>query len=253
MKKLVAVMTCHANVARANAQRRTWVPFIREHADVQFFLGAPPKTLDGSPEPDETWFPDVVDDYRGIPLKVQRICQWAVERGYDYVMKADDDVYIAPKRFPALPLTGDYVGRFRSPAGRYPAHFASGFAYWLSQKAAAIVAGTHWNKDWMDERFVANALAHFNVFGYTDPVNYLVTGPHLEGAEVINRAILHAGTVFCEYKNPKAMMSMHAALCNMPPVPNHPGLRAAPAVYCSEELLYAPPCDQIPVQKRTWE
>lgn len=253
MKILIAIKTCHANAERAHSQRVTWVPEVKEFADVRFFLGAPKFPDYAGPELDEIWLHDVQDDYRGLPEKAHRIIQWSDEREYDWTVMLDDDVYIAPKRFPDLPLMGDYVGRFRGPCGGYPAYFSSGFCYFLSHRSVSAVARTPLGKDWMDERFVANALAFHGIYGYTDPVNYLVTGPHLEGRAVINRAVLRSGTVFCEYKTRSAMLSMHEVLKDRPPVPGHPGLRPVTASTVSVDQLYAPPTDSIPKQKRTWE
>lgn len=198
--------------------------------------------------PMDTVYLDVPDTYSGIPLKVQAICRYAEDFAYDYVMKVDDDVYIAPERFESLPLGQDYIGRFRGPYGNYPAHFASGFAYWLSKRAASLVAAQPWNTDWMDERFVANTLARHNIFGYNDPINYLVTGPHIDGKDIVNKAVYRSGTAFCEYR-PDQLFTMHDALQSALPVANHPGLRAVQSVVVTDAILSAPPTDKIPEHK----
>lgn len=245
MKKLVAVMTCLHNRPKADAQRATWVQDLRaQGTDVVFFLGG----LCKSQRDDEVWLPNCDDSYYGIPEKVRRICRWAVERGYDYVAKCDDDVYIAPLRFAALPLGAAYIGRFRSPHGNYPAHFASGFFYWLDVAAAQIVGWAEDNGDWMDERFVANVLASKGIFGYNDPVNYLVTGPHRCGGEILNLEVLRSGTVFCEYRA-NQMQAMHDALRFVQPVPGHPGLRQVPRVRITDAQLAATPVDRVPQHK----
>ena len=252
MKILLAVMTCHARRAWVQAQRETWVPALRAQGiDVRFFYGAPPSGPQFGVMQDEEWLHDVRDDYLGIPLKVQRICAYAVLHEYDYVAKLDDDVYVVPDRFRNLKFVGyDYVGRFRGPYGKvYPAHFASGFFYWLSYRAAAWVAGTHWNRDWMDERFVANTLAMWNVFGYNDPANYLVTGPFTSPNVIIDRALLRDGAVFCEY-GPKELYEMHAVFSKCRPIVTpHPGLKEVPKAKVTEEILYAPCGDQPPERK----
>lgn len=244
-------MTCHANRAKANAQRATWVKDIREQnrdIDVVFFLGARHLGSDAGRRADEVWFDDVRDDYYGIPAKVRAICRWAVEHGYDYVAKCDDDVYIAPLRFVHLPLGADYIGRFRGPHGNYPAHFASGFFYWLDTAAAHIVGWESDNSDWMDERFAANALALRGIFGYNDPVSYVVSGPMVAGVDVVKRPILQRGTVFCEYRA-NQMEEMHAALRNAKPITDHPGLRQVPQVSITRAQFDAKPIDKPPVHK----
>jgi hypothetical protein len=155
-----------------------------------------------------------------------------------------------PERFPALPLLADYIGRFRSPYGKvYPVHFASGFAQCLSNKAACIVADTPLNGDWMDERFLATALARRGIFGYHDPVNYVVSGPHTVGLDVLNSETFRKGTVFCEY-GPAAMHAMHLAFRNVKHVAPHSGLVPMPHVIVTDEILASKPSDEIPPHKR---
>ncbi len=115
MRKLIAIMTCNAKRAWADAQRQTWVKDIVRsgYADVKFFYGAPKTAVSAYVmEDDEVWLGGD-DSYAGIPLKVQGICRYAVDHCYDYVAKCDDDVYAVPGRFPSLPLTAGYIGRFR--------------------------------------------------------------------------------------------------------------------------------------------
>ena len=250
MRKLIAVMTCHQKGAWADAQRRTWVKDIvgRGYADVKFFLGRP--NDHSQLMSDEVWL-DVDDSYSGIPLKVQEICKYSEEHCYDYVAKCDDDVYIAPERFPALSLMADYIGRFRSPYGSvYPSCFASGFFYWLSSRAAKIVAETPWNHDWMDERFVATALARRGITGYSDFVNYQVSGPYIDGLALLNHDLHRNGTVFCEY-GPEAMHRMHLAFSSVKPAPQllRGALIRQPVVTVTDHILTSPPGDSAPLHK----
>ena len=248
MRKLVAIMTCHHKAASAHAQRQTWARDIvgRGYADVKFFFGQG-EHRDALPDEVRLFCPD---DYRGIPLKVQAICKYAVEHCYDYVSKCDDDVYVVPERFKTLPIEpADYVGRFRTPYGTvYPAHFASGFFYTLSNRAADIVAHTPWNGDWMDERFVATALARHGIFGYHDTVNYMVTGPHLPPHQILNTDAFRKGTVFCEYA-PREMHAMHLAMRHLTPVPHDFQLKHQPQVIVTDEILRAKPNDDVPLHK----
>src|SRR5208337_1560110 len=250
MRKLIAVMTCHQKRAWADAQRTTWVKDVvgRGYADVKFFLGrvTPEPGRATIPPRDEVWL-DVDDSYSGIPLKVQSICVWAREHCYDFTMKCDDDVYIIPDRLQCVPLEWmDYVGRFRTPYGKvYPPHFASGFAYWLSARAAGLVADTPWNGDWMDERFVATVLARHGLFGYKDSVNYKVTGPHIKGTDVLKNPEMAKGTAFCEY-GPTDMLEMHKALGGLKPLESMPLPSQVPAVLVTDEILNSKPGDNIP-------
>jgi hypothetical protein len=234
----------------------TWAKDVvaRGYADVHFFLGRHPDPFiaDDASEvaPDTTWFRDVDDSYYGIPAKVQAMCSWAHRHGYDWLAKVDDDVYVVPERLPYVPFgCADYIGRFRSPYGKvYPVHFASGFTYWLSNHAMRIVAETPLNGDWMDERFVATALARRRIWGYNDPINYVVSGPYTSGKELRGRP-LGRGTFFCEYPHPDQMREMHETFRDAEPVFDHPGLRLQPMVEVTEEILRSAPGDKIPVHK----
>ncbi len=247
MRKLIAIMTCQKNRQKALAQQSTWVADVRAkgYADVRFFYGGPAPAIQFS----EDVYLDVDDSYYGIPAKVQAMCRWADRYGYDWMAKVDDDVYVAPERLPYVPFgCADYIGRFRSPYGKvYPVHFASGFTYWLSNHAMLAVAETPLNGDWMDERFVATALARRRIWGYNDPINYVVSGPYTSGKELRGRA-LGNGTFFCEYRADQ-MLEMHEAFRDADPVLNHPGLRLQPKVEVTEEMLRSKPGDSIPPHK----
>lgn len=253
MKTLVAVMTCHrpSYQYKAKAQLETWIPLVRQYpgVDVIFFTGVP--TIQYTISMDRELNRDTVtttapDNYSGIPLKVLAMLKWAAAMRYDHVLKVDDDVYVAPRRFPALLTSYDFVGRFRGPHGGYPAYFASGFGYMLSAKAVDAVLETPWNGDWMDERFVANALAARGIFGYSDDVNYCVTGPFTTPVNLINGR--HAGgTVFCEY-NANDIRQLHTLLGNAPLLPAKP-LSAMPRMMVTAAQLAAAPRDKAPVGK----
>lgn len=104
-KILLAVATCHGYRHRANVQRETWVKDVGAGADVRFFLGEPHQ---GSQLEDEIWL-GCPDGYADRKEKVIAIIRWAVEGGYDYLWKLDDDVYLRPERLLTLDA-GDYCG-----------------------------------------------------------------------------------------------------------------------------------------------
>ncbi len=241
-------MTCAQRGYRAKAasQRETWVPLVRAHGtDVFFFLGK-----EGQPRCADEIILDAPDDYAGIPLKVKAIMRWAAERKYDYVSKCDDDVYVVPRRYEALKLHPyDYIGRFRGPCGIYPAHFASGFFYSLSLKAAVIVGAAPWHGDWMDERHIANTLAANGIYGHTDPGSYLVTGPFHPPVDLLRQNVAQrSGTAYCQY-GPDGMREMHACFWDASPVPAT-YLHAAPRPRVTFAQAAARPTDEIPVEKR---
>jgi hypothetical protein len=144
MRTLIAVVTCHGREyrAKADAQRSTWAKDAASLADVRFFLGAPAQTP-GSPGPDEVWL-GCGDGYRCLANKVQAMFRWALDAGYDYVWKVDDDVYLRPERLLAIP-PHDYCGIGIMP-GRcvYPYlgtyKVCEGGAYGLGSKALRLLA-----------------------------------------------------------------------------------------------------------------
>ncbi len=152
-KMLVAVVTCHKFRDKANAQRKTCFANVPENVDVVFFLGK------GKQEPlkDEVHL-DVDDGYAALPLKVKAICKYALENGYEYLCKMDDDTYIRLERLMASGFEGkDYVGRLRGPSGFFPYCYNSGFTYILSRKAMKILVDNE-PVDTAEDRSVGNVL-----------------------------------------------------------------------------------------------
>src|SRR6266704_2712838 len=199
MKKLIAIVTCHAPQykERANAQRATWAKHATQCGfDLRFFLGQAPAGQ--RPGADEV-FLNVDDGYHGMPAKVKAVCKWALENGYDYLFKTDDDCYVNMLVLRATKHEGkDYVGRFRGPSGGYPADYASGYAYWLSRKAMAAVSAASLTEDWAEDRWVANSLAQVGIAGHDDPHAYLACHPPVRPDQVFISGIRGAA-VFCEY------------------------------------------------------
>lgn len=146
MKRLIAVTTCKTRRHQADAQRNTWA---LGRDDVRFFVGE-------NPDQDEVGL-SVDDSYAGLPAKVRAACRWALDQGYDSVLKLDDDVYLVPGRLPGYDAY-DYVGNFRMRNGDYPYDYASGFAYHLGRRAMEIVAGCALGADTMEDRFFGNLL-----------------------------------------------------------------------------------------------
>ena len=165
MKILIVIKCCHKYQVRAQACRDTWLADLPPGTDYKFFYGRGP----GEPKPDEV-FLDVDDHYFALPAKSQAICKWGAERDYDYIFFCDDDTYVVVDRLlVAVPVGKDYVGRLRGPSGNWPAPYCSGFAYWLSKRAASIVAETTLYLDPVDDRMIGNMLMKHNVRANFDP------------------------------------------------------------------------------------
>lgn len=204
MKVLIAIVTCAAYRHRADAQRATWVKDVTG-CDVRFFIGGGTAV-----HADEVVLP-VGDGYKDLPAKTQAMFGWALDNGYTHIFKCDDDVYLRPERLLASGYQNhDYVGRLRGASGGYPAPYASGFGYWLSAKAAALVVAAPLDAtEAAEDRFVGNVLCAAGVQCYADYRYVVVTSKRnarsgTEGPRRGNHYICA-----CEYDNPKAMANVH--------------------------------------------
>lgn len=124
--------------ARVNAQRETWLSaewFSQVHPGVtfdhKFFYGtrlrdtiSKPNQRVATPQPsylreplsDEVFLP-VQDNYTHNASKMKAICKYALENGYDYVLRVDDDTLVFPELFGS-----DWDQHPYSGAGNGPFH-----------------------------------------------------------------------------------------------------------------------------------
>jgi hypothetical protein len=117
MKTLLAIISCHARPQYRDAQRSTWITMVPKEADYRFFMG--PST--SVPKEDEVLL-DCDDSYQGLPSKVQAVVLWALDQGYDYVVKVDDDVVLWPTRFMNSGYHNyDFTGHTNEDQGRVTA------------------------------------------------------------------------------------------------------------------------------------
>ncbi len=151
---------------RISALRRTWfqdVASFSKHVDYKIFYGSP-SPLGFSAKPDEVLL-EVPDDYGHLPEKTIAICQYALEHGYDYLFKCDDDTLVYVDRLVWELMSNRFVdyGGFRH------AHVCGGGpGYWLSRKAFSIVAEKgHLLNDWAEDVRVSRTLHHNSI----QPVN----------------------------------------------------------------------------------
>lgn len=206
MRTLIAVIGCDRLYSRIQAIRDTWANDVPKDGtvDLRFFFGRGQYTR----PPDEIML-DVEESYAALPAKVQALFRWSVENGYDRTFKVDDDVYVSTVMLLRCNVAPhDYVGRFRGPSGGYPADYASGYGYWLSQKAARIVADGPLNKDWAEDRWVGNLLAWKGIQGWKDDASYIDVYPKLM-PEVICTSPVGQAAAFCEFADPQALRRMH--------------------------------------------
>lgn len=125
-RTLIAIFTCPAYAARRAAIRDTWRPLVKD-ADACFVSGAP------IPEPDVICL-NVPDGYAELPQKTFATVRYAVDHGYDVLIKVDDDTFLLP--YMAEFAKHDCLCHVRAPHGaRYP----QGGCYSLSHRAMCAV------------------------------------------------------------------------------------------------------------------
>jgi len=137
LKILLGALSCQAFEDRRRRCLGTWVPEVRSFdIDVVFLVGG----CSGEPrrEGDLLLLP-CPDDYPSLPQKVGLFYQWALAHSdFDYIFKCDDDTYLHAGRLAEFDPGGrDYIGAEWSPGVGYG---SGGAGYWLSRRAAAIVA-----------------------------------------------------------------------------------------------------------------
>jgi Galactosyltransferase len=138
-KLLIAILACHHRAPHLSAIRETWVPDINSACDYRFFFG---RGSHGEVKPDEVIL-DCDDAYRGLACKVQEACRWAVDHGYEFLFKADDDTYVRPERLMSAGFENDdFRGLVLPATDRYHEHAYArgGTGYWLSRKAMEVLA-----------------------------------------------------------------------------------------------------------------
>jgi hypothetical protein len=153
---LIAIISCKKNAPKVQDQRETWIPrAIAAGYTVEVFdgerLGVP-------------------DDYLSLPLKTKALCKWALEQGWKRLLKLDDDAYLCIENFRVV--EDDYAGLWiprndlgmftlgipMLPLGTTKYDYASGGAYWMSERSMRIIVETEIT-DWAEDRWVGQTLA----------------------------------------------------------------------------------------------
>ena len=204
MKILIAVLSCRAHAAFQQAQRETWVKDIPEGVDFKYFVGYETTEPDEVQLGGDAFKPEQgLKKYPSLPDKTKRLCQWALDYGYDYLFKTDTDTVINVKN---LLNSGfkkwDYSGGYNQEE---TGEFCSGGAgYWLSRKAMQIVSDSTFTS-WAEDLFVAGSLKQAGILPVFDP------GYRWKPGEVIDsEAItLHLGSALHPKKYEPGMMYEH--------------------------------------------
>jgi hypothetical protein len=160
VKTLIAIVNCHTRIAYQKCLRETWIPLVKG-ADVRFFLGP----SDRQPEADEV-FLCCDDSYQGLPSKVRAIAQWALENGYDWVLKCDDDVVMIPDKVLSSGFQYHDFSGHRNDVRTFPVPY--GFCYWLSRRAMQLVVDAPLPPDNNDEVWVTSTLSKVGIVLHHD-------------------------------------------------------------------------------------
>lgn len=142
------------------------------------------------------------DYYNGLPEKVLEIIGWARLRGYDYLLKLDDDVYCRPERL-HIPVQ-DYVGHaYGNP------RVASGAAYWLSAAAMDSCIAKWKRRSNAEDHCVAYSLARAGI-ALTEDHRYRIGWKSLPKDEGENE-FPHPDndTITFHMYHPSQMIAMH--------------------------------------------
>jgi Galactosyltransferase len=216
MKILVGICTCRKFVyaagdsvghkespdnPRIQAVLDTWHPKSVGKVDVKLFVGNGPERIN---------LPDLVeldtpDSYYELPAKVKAMFKWALDAGYDYLLKCDDDVYVRCPNLLKFFQPVDYCG-YQLESNTLT--WGSGAAYVVSRRAMQLVGDTPWNPTWnsAEDQMVGRILAANGIPLTHDP-RYLCC---------------HCDTCFQKYglnnlitvhtRNPQQMYDLHAKL-----------------------------------------
>lgn len=191
---------------RISAIRETWwrdiEPF-SHHVTGKFFYGE-----GGSRDPlgDEVFLP-VCDDYASLPQKTIAIAKWALENGFEYVLKVDDDTLVYVER-----AVLEILNNPRLDYGGYcNGNIASGGpGYWLSKRAMRHVAqfkADHWAEDCS----VGICLERHGITPESLPGHCPGFAAHWFWPDKFDATKLHSDTVTAHAVQPEIMREWYAA------------------------------------------
>lgn len=141
---------CTSQDERVTAIRETWAKNI---PNVKFFYG---RASNGETPLDDEVFLDCGDKYIDNPAKMQAICRYALEHGFDFVLRVDDDTFIYPDRLLKTDFRGhDYSGSRRE--GFHP-----GGCLFLSHYAMTHLVPAHITH-WADDLWIGNVMSDYGI------------------------------------------------------------------------------------------
>lgn len=128
---------------RLTAIRETWLKDVAAAgAEYKLFVGSTQNEYKCTQIANDEVQLACSDRYEDLPQKTQAICRWALERGYDYIYRTDDDSFAHVNRLMASGFdTHDYSGYCIDYPPHHERHRYSGApGFFLSQRAMELVA-----------------------------------------------------------------------------------------------------------------
>jgi hypothetical protein len=168
----IAVKSCEADARRGchKAIRETWGNFSPTKSglaavgggqlELFFFVGRCERGKSGLL--DDEFAVNCSDDYEHLPHKTKRILHRLLadaRHRFDYIFLCDTDTYV---NVPALLASGfdkvDLMGLLGEPRDGFYAWPSGGAGYWLSRRAAEVVANAQMDAEWAEDRMVGQIL-----------------------------------------------------------------------------------------------
>lgn len=138
LRVLLAIESCTRFRARREAQRKTWLPFKPAELHHRYFIGVQDGaavTIPQSEESDVTTL-NCPDSYQELILKTRALIAWALEHGYDYIFKTDDDTYVDAVKL----LASGFENWHYTGWSRQRDYAQGGSGYWLSRHAMEVIS-----------------------------------------------------------------------------------------------------------------
>jgi hypothetical protein len=191
---VVGVLSGKTYEDRRKVCRDTWMADLKLANVPAFFLVG---DHDEQSTSDDTLYLNVPDDYGSLSWKTRAFCQFALDHyNFEYIFKCDDDTYVRANRLIAYDQKGeDYIGI--DPTGEKTFN-SGGAGYFLSRKAAEIVARELTERVGAEDLFVGKLLRRHGVVRTQDtkfqawklkdnfprPDNEIITAHYRRGSDM---------------------------------------------------------------------
>jgi hypothetical protein len=160
---VVGVLSGKNEHERREACRKTWMgDFYRAGVPSFFLVGNQEQQVHN-----DMLYLHCPDDYGSLPQKTRGFCNFALKKyDFDYLFKCDDDTYVQVERFVQYdPMGRDYIGV--DPTGEDTFN-SGGAGYFLSRRAAQIVADELTEQTGPEDLLVGRLLARHGIYRSED-------------------------------------------------------------------------------------